>query len=152
MVFDEVFFELRCVNVDPVASREMILKILCSFLEMLLELFGVYGDGELKWYYGLKPLYLHLCGKMSVVKVEVGDEEKSDVIEKTETQVEAPGTSVTEIVSEIVVEGSQHVVDGIKMTLNQAIEPVGKGMIMIQEMIHRLSIDDDDKKSEVEVD
>lgn len=40
------------------------------------------------------------------------------------------------------------------MTLNQAIEPVGKGMTKIQETIHHLSVgdDDDDKKSEVEVD
>ncbi|KAJ8476321.1 hypothetical protein OPV22_020048 [Ensete ventricosum] len=30
----------------------MILKTLCAFLALLLELFGVYGDGEFKWYYG----------------------------------------------------------------------------------------------------
>ncbi|XP_021597433.1 protein LAZ1 homolog 2 isoform X3 [Manihot esculenta] len=30
----------------------MILKTLCAFLAFLLELFGVYGDGEFKWYYG----------------------------------------------------------------------------------------------------
>ncbi|GJS38995.1 protein LAZ1 homolog 2 [Tanacetum coccineum] len=224
----------------------MILKVLCSFLEMILELFGVYGDGEFKWYYGqmwalyclvkfyyvtherlqpIRPLakfisfkaivfatwwqgvgiallcYLNvlpkqgrfqtelqdflICIEMAIaavahvfvftakpyhflpaskygkvstrtikeaVKVEEGDEEKPAVIEKTETQVEAPGTSVTESVQEIVVEGGQHVVDDVKMTLNQAIEPVGKGMTKIQETIHHLSVGDDDKKSEVEVD
>ncbi|KAF7837544.1 protein LAZ1-like protein 2 isoform X1 [Senna tora] len=30
----------------------MILKTVCAFLALLLELFGVYGDGEFKWYYG----------------------------------------------------------------------------------------------------
>uniref|UniRef100_A0A0E0KEW9 Protein LAZ1 homolog 2 n=1 Tax=Oryza punctata TaxID=4537 RepID=A0A0E0KEW9_ORYPU len=30
----------------------MILKSLCAFLSFILELFGVYGDGEFKWYYG----------------------------------------------------------------------------------------------------
>lgn len=30
----------------------MILKTFCSFLALVLELFGVYGDGEFKWYYG----------------------------------------------------------------------------------------------------
>ncbi|GLT70584.1 hypothetical protein SLA2020_426550 [Shorea laevis] len=30
----------------------MILKTFCAFLALLLELFGVYGDGEFKWYYG----------------------------------------------------------------------------------------------------
>lgn len=44
-----------------------------------------------------------------VVKVEEGDEEKPAVIEKTETKVEAPGTSVKESMQEIVVEGGQHV-------------------------------------------
>ncbi|XP_020099817.1 protein LAZ1 homolog 2 isoform X1 [Ananas comosus] len=30
----------------------MILKTVCAFLALLLELVGVYGDGEFKWYYG----------------------------------------------------------------------------------------------------
>ncbi|CAL9190409.1 protein LAZ1 homolog 2-like [Musa acuminata AAA Group] len=30
----------------------MILKTLCAFLALLLELFGVYREGEFKWYYG----------------------------------------------------------------------------------------------------
>ncbi|KAF7086513.1 hypothetical protein CFC21_089799 [Triticum aestivum] len=30
----------------------MILKTLCAFLAFILELFGAYGDGELKWNYG----------------------------------------------------------------------------------------------------
>ncbi|GFP79453.1 transmembrane protein 184c [Phtheirospermum japonicum] len=30
----------------------MILKTLCAFLALVLELCGVYGDGEFKWYYG----------------------------------------------------------------------------------------------------
>ena len=43
------------------------------------------------------------------LKLEEGDKEKSAVLEKTETKVEAPGTSVTESVQDIVVEGGQHV-------------------------------------------
>ncbi|KAL3830051.1 hypothetical protein ACJIZ3_018853 [Penstemon smallii] len=35
----------------------MILKTLCAFLALLLEIFGVYGDGEFKWYYGYVPVY-----------------------------------------------------------------------------------------------
>lgn len=31
---------------------QMILKTFCAFLAFLLELLGVYGDGEFKWYYG----------------------------------------------------------------------------------------------------
>ncbi|KAI3772762.1 hypothetical protein L6452_03955 [Arctium lappa] len=237
----------------------MILKSFCSFLAMVLELFGVYGDGEFKWYYGypyiavvinfsqmwalyclvkfyhvtherlqpIRPLakfisfkaivfatwwqgvgiallcYLEvlpnqgrfqtelqdflICVEMAiaaaahvfvfsakpyhfypasgygelssettkeVVKVEESDEEKPSVIEKTETKVEAPGTSVKESVQDIVVEGGQHVVEDVKLTINQAIGPVGKGMTKIQETIHHLSVgdDDDNKKSEVEVD
>ncbi|KAJ0915533.1 putative organic solute transporter subunit alpha/Transmembrane protein [Helianthus annuus] len=235
----------------------MILKTLCSFLAMVLELLGVYGDGEFKGYYGypyiafiincsqmwalyclvkfyhvtrerlqpIRPLakfisfkaivfatwwqgvgiallcYLEvlpnkgrfqtelqdflICVEMAiaavahifvfsakpyhflpvseygnistntikeVVKVEEGDEEKPAVIEKTETKVEAPGTSVKESVQEMVVEGGQHVVDDVKLTINQAIKPVGKGMTKIQETIRHLSVGDDSEKSEVEVD
>nr|XP_025688766.1 protein LAZ1 homolog 2 isoform X3 [Arachis hypogaea] len=31
---------------------QMILKTVCAFLALVLELCGVYGDGEFKWYYG----------------------------------------------------------------------------------------------------
>jgi hypothetical protein len=37
-------------------DRQMILKTVCAFLAFLLELFGVYGDGEFKWYYGYVSL------------------------------------------------------------------------------------------------
>lgn len=39
----------------------MILKTVCAFLALLLELFGVYGDGEFKWYYGYVSL-MHFKG------------------------------------------------------------------------------------------
>ncbi|KAL8254546.1 hypothetical protein R6Q59_032767 [Mikania micrantha] len=153
----------------------MILKTFCSFLAMVLELLGVYGDGEFKWYYGYmavaavahvfvfsaKPYHflpVSEYGKISTktikeaVKVEEGDVEKPALIEKTETMVEAPGTSVKESMQEIVVEGGQHVVDDVKLTINQAIEPVGKGVTKIQETFHHLSVGDHDKKSELEVD
>ncbi|KAI3782754.1 hypothetical protein L2E82_12809 [Cichorium intybus] len=84
-----------------------------------------------------------------VVKV---DDEKPAVIEKTETKVEVPGTSLKESVQDIVVEGGQHVVEDVKLTINQAIEPVGKGMTKIQETFHHFSAGDDEEKPEVEVD
>ena len=39
---------------------QMILKTLCAFLAFLLELFGVYGDGEFKWYYGYVSQPFHV--------------------------------------------------------------------------------------------
>lgn len=30
----------------------MILKTVCAFLALVLEIFGVYGDGEFKFHYG----------------------------------------------------------------------------------------------------
>lgn len=48
--------------------------------------------------------------KQESVKVKEFDEEKQSVIEKTETKVEAPRTSVTESVQELVVEGGHHVI------------------------------------------
>lgn len=36
----------------------MILKTFCAFLTFLLELLGVYGDGEFKWYYGYVNYYI----------------------------------------------------------------------------------------------
>ncbi|PPD97411.1 hypothetical protein GOBAR_DD05561 [Gossypium barbadense] len=190
----------------------MILKTLCAFLALLLEVFGVYGDGEFKWYYGypyitvvmnfsqmwalyclvhfynatherlrpIKPLAkfisfkaivfatwwqgvgiallcaygvlpkhgkmqtalqdFFICIEMAIaavahvfvfsaepyhflpvsenrkgmvsaettkatLKVEQSNEEKPAMVEKTETQVEAPGTSIKESVQDIVVEG-----------------------------------------------
>lgn len=232
----------------------MILKTLSAFLALVLELFGVYGDGEFKWYYGypymavvmnfsqmwalyclvqfynvtheklqpIKPLAKFisfkaivfatwwqgmgialLCslrvlpnqgkfqtglqdfliciemaiaaiahvyvfsaapyhflppseyGKVStettkaILKVEEGDEEKPAVYEKTETEVEALGTSVKESVQDIVVEGGQHVVKDVVLTINQAIEPVEKGVTMVQEKIHQMAVSDDKEKSEV---
>lgn len=44
----------------------MILKTACSFLALLLELFGVYGDGEFKWYYGY-VLHIYLASLHSLV-------------------------------------------------------------------------------------
>ncbi|KAK6152032.1 hypothetical protein DH2020_014667 [Rehmannia glutinosa] len=38
----------------------MILKTLCAFLALVLELCGVYGDGEFKWYYGYPYITLVL--------------------------------------------------------------------------------------------
>lgn len=45
----------------------------------------------------------------TTLKIEEDDEEKPAVLEKKVTEVKAPGTSVTESVQDIVVEGGQHV-------------------------------------------
>ncbi|XP_015572877.1 protein LAZ1 homolog 2 isoform X2 [Ricinus communis] len=235
----------------------MILKTLCAFLAFLLELFGVYGDGEFKWYYGypyiavvlnfsqmwalycllhfynimherlrpIKPLSKFIsfkaivfatwwqgvdiallcasdilpnegkfrtglqdfliCIEMAIaavahvfvfsvepyhyvpasaygrvanetakvdLKVEEGDEEKPAVLEKTEPQVEAPGTSVTESVQDIVLQGGQSVVKDVVLTINQAIGPVEKGVTKIQETFHWRSGGSEDKEdSELKV-
>ncbi|KAJ7956003.1 protein LAZ1-like 2 isoform X1 [Quillaja saponaria] len=235
----------------------MILKTVCAFLAFLLELFGVYGDGEFKWYYGypymtvvlnfsqmwalyclvqfynvtherlepIKPLAKFIsfkaivfatwwqgvgiallcafgvlpkegkiqtglqdfliCIEMAIaavahvfvfsakpyqflpvseygkvtqetIKAEVvleeGNEEKSAEIERTETQVEAPGTSVKESVQDIVVEGGQRVVEDVVLTINQAIGPVEKGVTKIQETFHHKSVVSDNEEEEEETD
>ncbi|TQD93716.1 hypothetical protein C1H46_020720 [Malus baccata] len=187
----------------------MILKTVCAFLALVLELFGVYGDGEFKWYYGYvihaDMAYfsgiLHGCfrcasldasptspmaiaavahmfvfstepyhyitayeyGKVTTettkaeVKLEEGDAPAR--LEKTETKVEAPGTSITESVQDIVVDGGQRVVKDVVLTINQAIGPVEKGVekgvTKIQETLHHRTVDSEsgehEDKSEVEV-
>ncbi|KAF9662346.1 hypothetical protein SADUNF_Sadunf18G0043300 [Salix dunnii] len=236
----------------------MILKTLCAFLAFLLELFGVFGDGEFKWYYGypyiavvlnfsqtwalyclvqfynvtheqlkpIKPLAKFIsfkaivfatwwqglgiallcafgvlpnvkkfrtglqdfliCVEMAIaavahiyvfsaepyfcfipvsghrrvstettkaeMKFEEGEREKSAVFEKRETQVAAPGTSVSESVQDIVLEGGHRVVKDVVLTLNQAIGPVEKGVTKIQEKIHRRFVGSKGKgASELEV-
>ncbi|KAM1174028.1 hypothetical protein ACFX13_027285 [Malus domestica] len=240
----------------------MILKTVCAFLALVLELFGVYGDGEFKWYYGypymavvlnfsqmwalyclvqfynvtherlepIRPLAKFIsfkaivfatwwqgvgiallcafgvlpkdvklqsglqnfliCIEMAIaavahmfvfstepyhyitayeygkvttettkaeVKLEEGDAPAR--LEKTETKVEAPGTSITESVQDIVVDGGQRVVKDVVLTINQAIGPVEKGVekgvTKIQETLHHRTVDSEsgehEDKSEVEV-
>ncbi|XP_038699449.1 protein LAZ1 homolog 2 isoform X3 [Tripterygium wilfordii] len=232
----------------------MILKTFCAFLAFLLELFGVYGDGEFKWYYGypyiavilnfsqmwalyclvqfynvtherlqsIRPLAKFISFKAIVFatwwqgvgiallcaigvlpkegkfqtglqdflisiemaiaavahvyvfsvepyhyvpasnygrvttdttrapKLEDNGEKKPTVLEKTETQVNVPGTSVTESVQDIVVEGGQRVVKDVVLTINQAIGPVEKGVAKIQERFHHRSVGSVDKEEESE--
>ncbi|XWS70099.1 hypothetical protein CRYUN_Cryun03dG0020200 [Craigia yunnanensis] len=47
------------------------------------------------------------------LKIEENNKEKPAVLEKTETQVKAPGTSITESVQDIVVKGAQWVVEDV---------------------------------------
>ncbi|PIM99907.1 putative seven transmembrane receptor - rhodopsin family [Handroanthus impetiginosus] len=81
----------------------------------------------------------------AMLKIEEGDKEKPALLEKRETEIEAPGTSVKESVQDIVVEGGQKVVKDIVLTINQAIEPVHEGMTKIQETFHQISVSDDSK-------
>ncbi|KAK9989882.1 hypothetical protein SO802_030121 [Lithocarpus litseifolius] len=262
--FSNFFFRPCTLGKDLLAIEKfglvqyMILKTVCAFLALLLELFGVYGDGEFKRNYGypyiavvlnfsqmwalyclvkfynvtherlqsIKPLakfisfkaivfatwwqgvgiaLLHtigvlpkegklqtglqdflICIEMAIaavahlyvfpvepyrflpvseygkvttettkeaLKLEEGNKEKSAMLEKTETNVEAPGTSVTESVQDIVVEGGQHVVQDVVLTINQAIGPVEKGVTKIQETFyHRSEAEDsDDQEEKVEL-
>ncbi|KAL3747054.1 hypothetical protein ACJRO7_015915 [Eucalyptus globulus] len=233
----------------------MILKTVCAFLALILELLGVYGDGEFKWNYGypyiavvlnfsqmwalfclvqfynatherlksIKPLAKFIsfkaivfatwwqgvgiallcafhvlpkeeklqtgvqdfliCIEMSMaavahvfvfpvepyryvpiaespkvttektvaeVKLEEGDKEKPAVVEKTDTKVEVAGTSITESVQDIIVEGGHRVVKDVVLTINQAIEPVEKGVAKIHETIHQRSEESDEKDEQVE--
>ncbi|KAL5572332.1 hypothetical protein UlMin_021929 [Ulmus minor] len=229
----------------------MILKTLCAFLAFLLELFGVYGDGEFKWYYGypylavvvnfsqmwalyclvqfynatherlrhIKPLakfisfkaivfatwwqglgisLLHafgvipkegnlqtglqdflICIEMAIAAVahifvfsaepynnappshhgkitsEATKEELKlegsntpTLLARQETKVEAPGTSVTESVQDIVLEGGHHVVKDVVLTINQAMGPVEKGVTKIQETFHHKSASSDEQEED----
>ncbi|KAG5549180.1 hypothetical protein RHGRI_014523 [Rhododendron griersonianum] len=231
----------------------MILKTVCAFLALILELFGVYGDGEFKWYYGypyiavvlnfsqmwalyclvqfynvtherlkpIKPLAKFIsfkaivfatwwqgvgiallctigilpkeekfqtglqdfliCIEMAVAAVAhvfvfsaqpyqllpvseygkvttqekltlvAGNKERPTILEKTETEIEAPGTSVKESIQDIDVEGGQHVVKDVVLTINQAMEPVEKGVTKIQETFQHVSVSSDKEKEELEV-
>ncbi|PHT75684.1 Protein LAZ1 -like protein 2 [Capsicum annuum] len=233
----------------------MILKTVCAFLALIMEIFGVYGDGKFNWHCGypyitvvlnfsqmwalyclvqfynvthhklqpIKPLAkfisfkaivfatwwqgvgiafmcslrvlpkerkfqtglqdLLICLEMAVAaiahvfvfsakpyhfvptslyeeisarKVEktlnIEDREKSAVVEKIEAKVEVPGTSVAESVQDIVVGGGQKVVKDVVLTVNQAIEPVEKGMTKIQETFHQTSVDNErEEKQETEI-
>lgn len=87
----------------------------------------------------------------AVVKIEEDDEVKQTVLEKTETEIESTGTSVKESVQDIVVEGGQKVVEDVVLTINQAIEPVEKGVTKIQETFHHITVSSNDDKEEPEV-
>ncbi|CAN1243336.1 Protein LAZ1 homolog 2 [Linum perenne] len=128
----------------------MILKTLCAFLAFVLEIFGVYGDGRFKVYYG----YAMPC-QMAIAAIThayvfpadpyqyVPDHpngNKEGVVEKKETRVEAAGTSVSESVQDIVVQGGQHVVKDVVLTINQAMGPVEKGVTKIHQTFHRRSM------------
>ncbi|KAF9616060.1 hypothetical protein IFM89_028526 [Coptis chinensis] len=235
---------------------QMILKTFCAFLAFVLELFGVYGDGEFKWHYGypylavvlnfsqmwalfclvqfyhvthqklqpIKPLAkfisfkaivfatwwqgvgiallcaIHvlpnegkfqtglqdflICIEMSIAAVahifvfsakpyhylpiyehgkfvseeikatmqlEEDGKEKPAMVKQMETHVEAPGTSVTESVQDIVIGGGGHVVKDVALTINQAIKPMEKGVTKIQEKIHHITVDSKDKEEHLEV-
>ncbi|XP_004141180.1 protein LAZ1 homolog 2 isoform X2 [Cucumis sativus] len=84
-------------------------------------------------------------------EVKEGKDKKSALVERMETHVEAPGTSVTESVQDIVLEGGQRVVKDVVLTINQAIRPVEKGVAMIQETLHQRTIGSDELESDVEV-
>lgn len=235
----------------------MILKTLCAFLALLLEIFGVYGDGEFKWYYGypyiavvinfsqmwalyclvqfynvthhrlapIRPLAKFIsfkaivfatwwqgvgiaiicyfgilpkegkiqngiqdfliCIEMAVAalahvyvfpaepyrfspvseygkvtSVEAKTELKMDedakgkpaIVEQTEMQVEAPGTSITESVQDVVLGGGERVAMDVALTISQAVEPVEKGVTKIQETLHlSMGSDKEDEGPKVEV-
>ncbi|KAL5098349.1 hypothetical protein RYX36_002676 [Vicia faba] len=81
-------------------------------------------------------------------------EKKPALFKETTTQVEAPRTSVTESVQDIVVEGGHRVVKDVVMTINQAIEPVEKGVTKIQKTFHHktvVSSDEEGEKSDIEI-
>ncbi|KAK1313319.1 hypothetical protein QJS10_CPA06g02516 [Acorus calamus] len=60
--FHHFFFRPNIIGSDLYSIEKfglvqyMILKTFCAFLAFILEIFGVYGDGEFKWYYGLESI------------------------------------------------------------------------------------------------
>ncbi|PKA53575.1 hypothetical protein AXF42_Ash009071 [Apostasia shenzhenica] len=247
-----VFLEKKLYTIEKFGLVQyMILKTFCSSLSLLLELFGVYGDGEFKWYYGypyitvvinfsqmwalyclvqfynvthhrlelIRPLAKFIsfkaivfatwwqgvgiaiicyfgvlseeekiqngiqdfliCIEMAIAAVahiyvfpvepyrfvpvseygkitstetkaeadiEGGETGKAVIVEQTETCIEAPGTSITESVQDVVLGGGEHVVKDVALTLTQVIEPVEKGVHLIQESFHHLSVGSEKKE------
>ncbi|CAN0912111.1 Protein LAZ1 homolog 2 [Linum grandiflorum] len=98
---------------------------------------------------------LKKLGSGTSTSVEDGEKKDDDecVMEKKETQtrVEAPGTSVTESVQDIVVHGGQHVVKDVVLTINQAMGPVEKGVTKIHQTFHRRSTSSGVEEGEAEI-
>ncbi|KAG5116815.1 hypothetical protein JHK84_042928 [Glycine max] len=76
----------------------------------------------------------------AALEIDEGSKQKSAVLKETTTQVEAPTTSVTESVQDIVVKGGQRVVKDVVLTINQAIGPVEKGVTKIQQTFHHKTV------------
>ncbi|KAG4946598.1 hypothetical protein JHK87_042605 [Glycine soja] len=99
--------------------------------------------------FSAKPYHFLLSaayGKISketigaALEIDEGSKQKSAVLKETTTQVEAPTTSVTESVQDIVVKGGQRVVKDVVLTINQAIGPVEKGVTKIQQTFHHKTV------------
>nr|KYP62198.1 Transmembrane protein 184C family [Cajanus cajan] len=88
----------------------------------------------------------------AALEIDEGKKKKPAVVEEITTKVEAPRTSVTESVQDIVVEGGQRVVKDVVLTINQAIGPVEKGVTKIQQTFHHKSVvsSDDEEKSDIQ--
>lgn len=84
-------------------------------------------------------------------KMEVKLDDGRGLVETTETQVEASGTSIKESVQDIVIDGGQHVVKDVVLTINQAMGPVEKGVTKIQDTIHQKLLDSEGKEEESQV-
>ncbi|CAN1224247.1 Protein LAZ1 homolog 2 [Linum grandiflorum] len=82
----------------------------------------------------------------SGTSTSVEDGEKKD-----DDEFEAPGTSVTESVQDIVVHGGQHVVKDVVLTINQAMGPVEKGVTKIHQTFHRRSTSSGVEEGEAEI-
>ncbi|KAH7572033.1 hypothetical protein JRO89_XS04G0190300 [Xanthoceras sorbifolium] len=82
------------------------------------------------------------------VTIEEGDKEKPAVLEKKETQIEAPGTSITESVQDIVVEGCQGCCIDHKSSDGTCGGTYGKGCDKNPREFHHKSISLDDKEEE----
>lgn len=51
--FKSFFFEFQpCLVVSDIIVFQMILKLICALLAMILQSFGVYGEGKFDWRYG----------------------------------------------------------------------------------------------------
>ncbi|KAH0653150.1 hypothetical protein KY290_031436 [Solanum tuberosum] len=100
------------------------------------------------YHYVPTSVYEEFTAQKAETTLNIEDGEKSAVVEKIETKVEVPGTSVRESVQDIVVEGGQKVVKDVVLTINQAMGPVEKGMTKIQETFHQTSVDDEEEEKQ----
>ncbi|KAK9089430.1 hypothetical protein Scep_028512 [Stephania cephalantha] len=97
----------------------------------------------------VREVISHSHATKASIKLENKDaKDKAAAIERIDTHVEAPGTSVTESVQDIVLVGGKRVVKDVVLTINQAIEPVEKGVIKIQEKFHNAAAESDKEEDE----
>ncbi|KAM6599946.1 hypothetical protein CsatA_019555 [Cannabis sativa] len=178
------FFTRPCVLGKELLTIEkfglvqyMILKTVCAFLALLLELLGVYGDGEFKWYYGYPYLavvlnFSQMWALYCLVQFYNVTHERLQPIKPLAkfisfkaivfaTWWQGVAIALLRAFGAIPKQGELQsglqdflicieVVSDVVLTINQAMGPVEKGVTKIQETFHHRS-DDSGEEEETEL-